>query len=105
MIVTHARPHAGPYVVAPEASSMARCCMSVRALGLDARCASARPSCWGAAADAGLSRRRRREVRISVLNDAGERRRQPVQIDGDDALTLPVSIGLSPEAVRLLKPA
>jgi len=28
-----------------------------------------------------------------------------VQIDGDDALTLPVSIGLAPGAVRLLRPA
>ena len=46
-----------------------------------------------------------REVRISVLSDAGERRRQPVQIDGDDALTLPVSIGLATEAVRVLRPA
>ena len=39
-----------------------------------------------------------------VLNDAGERRRQPLQVDGDDALVLPVSIGLAPAAVRLLQP-
>jgi hypothetical protein len=45
-----------------------------------------------------------RSVRVSVLSDAGERREQPVQIDGDDALTLPVSIGLSAGAVRLLQP-
>ena len=46
-----------------------------------------------------------RDVRISVLSDAGEAGRQPVQIDGDDALTLPVSIGLAAGAVRLLRPA
>jgi len=44
-------------------------------------------------------------IEVSVLSDAGELRRQPVQIDGDDALTLPVSIGLAPGAVRLLQPA
>jgi diacylglycerol kinase (ATP) len=46
-----------------------------------------------------------RTVRVSVLSDAGELREQPVQIDGDNALTLPVSIGLSAGAVRLLQPA
>jgi hypothetical protein len=46
-----------------------------------------------------------RDVRISVLSDAGEAGRQPVQIDGDDALTLPVSIGLAAGAVRMLRPA
>ena len=45
-----------------------------------------------------------RRVRISVTDNAGERRRQPVQIDGDDALTLPVSIGLAPRGVRVLRP-
>jgi len=44
-----------------------------------------------------------RAVRVSVLSDAGELREQPVQIDGDNALTLPVSIGLSAGAVRLLQ--
>jgi len=46
-----------------------------------------------------------RQIKVSVLCDAGERRRQPVQIDGDDALTLPVSINLASAAVRLLQPA
>jgi hypothetical protein len=32
-------------------------------------------------------------------------RRQPVQADGDDALTLPVSIAVAPRAVRLLRPS
>ncbi|WP_296319308.1 diacylglycerol kinase family protein [Reyranella sp.] len=108
VIVTHARHYAGPYVVAPEASlddPLLHVCLFERwgwmhalrfgaALLLDAL-----PRTPGYHVVAG------REVRISVLNDAGERRRQPVQIDGDDALTLPVSIRLSTEAVRLLKPA
>ena len=44
------------------------------------------------------------QVRVSVASDAGELREQPVQIDGDNALTLPVSIGLSTGTVRLLQP-
>ena len=44
-----------------------------------------------------------RRLRVSVLSDAGELREQPVQIDGDNALTLPVSINLSAGAVRLLQ--
>ena len=46
-----------------------------------------------------------REVKVSVLSDAGEPGTQPVQIDGDDALTLPISINLASGAVRLLQPA
>jgi len=46
-----------------------------------------------------------RDVKISVLSDAGESRAQPVQIDGDNALTLPVSIALAAGSVRILQPA
>lgn len=108
VIVTHARHYAGPYVVAPEASlgaPLLYVCLFERwgwihALRFGAALLlGALPRTPGYRVVAG------REVRISVLNDAGEQRRQPVQIDGDDALTLPVSIGLSTEAVRLLKPA
>lgn len=45
-----------------------------------------------------------REVKIWVLNDTGEARPQPVQIDGDDALTLPISIAVALGTVRLLQP-
>ena len=45
------------------------------------------------------------EVKVSVLSDAGETGTQPVQIDGDDALTLPISINLASGSVRLLQPA
>jgi len=38
------------------------------------------------------------------LSNAGELGRQPVQIDGDDALTLPVSISVTAGAVRMLQP-
>ena len=51
-----------------------------------------------AAGDGGEHQELRREC-------DGEQRRQPVQIDGDDALTLPVSIALAAGAVRLLRPA
>ena len=108
VIVTHARHYAGPYVVAPEASldaPLLHVCLFERwgwmhALRFGAALLrGALPRTSGYRVVAG------REVRISVLNDAGESRRQPVQIDGDDALTLPISIGLSPETVRLLTPA
>ena len=46
-----------------------------------------------------------RDIRLSVLSDAGELRRQPVQIDGDDAMTLPVSISVTSGAIRMLQPA
>lgn len=108
VIVTHARHYAGPYVVAPEASldaPLLHVCLFERwgwmhALRFGAALVlGALPRTPGYRVVAG------REVQISVLNDAGERRRQPVQIDGDDALTLPVSIGLANATVRLLKPA
>lgn len=108
VIVTHARHYAGPYVVAPAASlgdPLLHVCLFERwgwmhALRFGAALLrGALPRTSGYRVIAG------REVRISVLNDAGESRRQPVQIDGDDALTLPVSIGLSTEAVRMLRPS
>lgn len=104
VIVTHGRLYAGPYVVAPDA-----------ALGLPLLhvCLFER---WGRSQTLrfGLARLPRtagyrviagHDIRVSVLSDAGEHRRQPVQIDGDDALTLPVSIALAAGAVRLLRPA
>ena len=107
VIVTHARHYAGPYVVAPEASLAApllHVCLFERWGWMQALR-------FGAALLLGILPRMAgyrviagREVRISVRNDAGERRRQPVQIDGDDALTLPVSIGLAGVAVRVLRP-
>lgn len=108
VIVTRARHYAGPYVVAPQASldaPLLHVCLFERwgwmhALRFGAALLlGALPRTPGYRVIAG------REVRISVLNDAGESRRQPVQIDGDDALTLPVSIALASETVRLLKPA
>lgn len=108
VIVTHARHYAGPYVVAPQASldaPLLHVCLFERwgwtqALRFGAALLlGALPRTPGYRVVAG------RAVVISVSNDAGERRRQPVQIDGDDALTLPVSIRLSTETVRLLAPA
>ena len=107
VIVTHARHYAGPYVVAPEASldaPLLHVCLFERwgwmhALRFGAALLrGALPHTPGYRVVAG------REIGISVLKDAGESRSQPVQIDGDNAMTLPVSIGLSTEAVRLLRP-
>src|SRR6267154_1234852 len=108
VIVTRSRHYAGPYVVAPDAAlakPLLHVCLFERwgrshtlRFGL-ALLLGQLPSTVGYRVVAG------RDVRISVLSDAGEAGRQPVQIDGDDALTLPVSIGLAAGAVRLLRPA
>ncbi|SEO32857.1 lipid kinase, YegS/Rv2252/BmrU family [Rhodospirillales bacterium URHD0017] len=108
VIVTRSRHYAGPYVVAPKAAlgePLLHVCLFER---------------WGRShtfrygmalllgrlpRSAGYRVVTGRSVRVSVRSDAGELREQPVQIDGDDALTLPVSIGLSAGAVRLLQSA
>jgi diacylglycerol kinase (ATP) len=108
VIVTRSRLYAGPYVVAPGAAlaePLLHACLFERwgrrhtvRFGL-ALLMGRLPRAYGYRVIAG------HDVRISVLSDAGEHRRQPVQIDGDDALTLPVSIGVAQGAVRLLQPA
>ena len=108
VIVTHGRHYAGPYVVAPDAAlgkPLLHVCLFERwgrlqtlRFGL-ALLLGRLPRTAGYRVIAG------HDIRVSVLSDAGEQRRQPVQIDGDDALTLPVSIALASGAVRLLQPA
>jgi diacylglycerol kinase (ATP) len=108
VIVTHGRLYAGPYVVAPDAAlgkPLLHVCLFERwgrsqtlRFGL-ALLLGRLPRTAGYRVIVG------RDIRLSVLSDAGEDRRQPVQIDGDDALTLPVSIALAAGAVRLLRPA
>lgn len=107
VIVTRGRHYAGPYVVAPDAAlsePMLHVCLFERwgrshtlRFGL-ALLMGRLPRTGGYRVVTG------RDVRLSVLHDAGEAGRQPVQIDGDDAMTLPVSIGLSSGALRLLQP-
>lgn len=108
VIVTHGRLYAGPYVVAPDAAlglPLLHVCLFERwgrsqtlRFGL-ALLLGRLPRTSGYRVIAG------HDIRVSVVSDAGEERRQPVQIDGDDALTLPVSIALAAGAVRLLRPA
>jgi diacylglycerol kinase (ATP) len=108
VIVTRSRHYAGPYVVAPKAAlgePLLHVCLFERwgrshtfRYGL-ALLRGRLPRSGGYRVVTG------RTVKVSVLSDAGEPGDQPVQIDGDNALTLPVSIGLSPGAVRLLQPA
>jgi YegS/Rv2252/BmrU family lipid kinase len=108
VIVTRGRHYAGPYVVAPKAllsDPLLHVCLFERwgrlhtlRFGL-ALLLGRLPHAGGYRVVSG------RDVRVSVLNDAGEGRRQPVQIDGDDAMTLPVSFSLSSGVVRLLQPA
>ena len=107
VIVTRASMYAGPYVVAPQAAlgePRLHVCLFERwgraqtlRFGL-ALLLGRLPQTGGYRVVAG------RDVHIAVLDDAGERRTQPVQVDGDNALTLPVSIAVAPAAVRLLQP-
>jgi len=107
VIVTRARMYAGPYVVAPGAAlgdGLLHVCLFERwgrwqtlRFGL-ALLLGRLPRTVGFRVVTG------RDVKISVLSDAGEARRQPVQIDGDDALVLPVSISMAARAVRVLQP-
>jgi YegS/Rv2252/BmrU family lipid kinase len=106
VIVTRGRHYAGPYVVAPLATlsePVLHVCLFERwgrshtlRFGL-ALLMGRLPHAFGYRVIAG------REVKVSVLSDAGEPGTQPVQIDGDDALTLPVSIAVATGAVRLLQ--
>jgi len=108
VIVTRGRLYAGPYVVAPLAAlsePMLHVCLFERwgrshtlRFGL-ALLAGRLSRTGGYRVIAG------REVKVSVLSAAGEPGQQPVQIDGDDALTLPVSIAVATGSVRLLQPA
>jgi diacylglycerol kinase (ATP) len=108
VIVTRGRHYAGPFVVAPLATlsePVLHVCLFERwgrshtlRFGL-ALLMGRLPRAGGYRVIAG------REVKVSVLSDAGETGEQPVQIDGDDALTLPVSINLATGSVRLLQPA
>jgi len=108
VIVTRGRHYAGPYVVAPLAAlsdPLLHVCLFERwgrshtlRFGL-ALLMGRLPRAGGYRVVTG------REVKVSVLHDAGEAGTQPVQIDGDDALTLPVWINLASGSVRLLQPA
>jgi diacylglycerol kinase family enzyme len=107
-IVVRGRLYAGPYVVAP----LAALTEPKLHVCLFERWGRWQPLRFGAALVLGRLPRAAgyrvvegHEVRISVQHDCGESRRQPVQIDGDDALTLPVSISVAADAVRLLRPA
>lgn len=107
VIVTRSRLYAGPYVVAPAATlgePLLHVCLFERwgrsqtlRFGL-ALLMGRLPKTGGYRVIAG------RDVKVSVLSDAGESRSQPVQIDGDNALTLPISIGIAAGSVRLLQP-
>ncbi len=108
VIVTRSRLYAGPYVLAPAAAlgdPLLHICLFERwgrlqtlRFGL-ALLMGRLPHTGGFRVITG------RDVKVSVLSDAGEDRSQPVQIDGDNALTLPVSIAIAAGAVRLLHPA
>jgi diacylglycerol kinase (ATP) len=107
VIVTRSRLYAGPYVLAPAAAlgePLLHICLFERwgrlqtlRFGL-ALLLGRLPKTGGYRVVTG------RDVKVSVLSDAGETRLQPVQIDGDNALTLPISIGLATGSVRMLQP-
>ncbi len=109
VVVTHARHYAGPWIIAPGAAlerpSLEVCLFerwgrwSVLRFAL-ALLLGRLPRSPGFRTVTGHS------IRISLLDpDREEPRRSPVQLDGDRALVLPVSIALSAATVRLLGPA
>lgn len=108
VIVTRSRLYAGPYVLAPEATlgdPLLHVCLFERwgrshTLRFGLALLSGR-----LARTSGYRVVAGRDVRVSVLSDAGEGRPQPVQIDGDNALALPVTIAVAAGTVRLLQPA
>jgi YegS/Rv2252/BmrU family lipid kinase len=108
VIVTRARMYAGPYIVAPLAAldePLLHVCLFER-WGRSHTLRFGLALLLGRLAKAGGYRVvTGHAVNVSVLSDAGEAGRQPVQIDGDDALALPVSIAVAAGAVRLLQPA
>jgi diacylglycerol kinase (ATP) len=106
VIVTRSRHYAGPYVVAPQAAlgePLLHVCLFERWGRAHAlRFGVALVMGWLPRA-AGYRVVTGRDVRIWALGDAAGA--EPVQIDGDDALVLPISIGLAKGTVRLLRPA
>jgi diacylglycerol kinase (ATP) len=107
VIVSRGRFYAGPYVVAP-AAALAEPTLHVC---LFERWGRWQPLRFGAALVLGRLAQMGgyrvitgSEVRLSVHSEAGERRGHPVQIDGDDALTLPIAVAVGSGTVRLLLP-
>lgn len=109
VVVTHARHYAGPWIIAPAAAldrPWLEVCLferwgrwSVLAFGL-ALLTGRLPRIPGFRIVTGKS------IRISLIDARSEQpRRRPIQVDGDSALSLPVSIGLADTTVRLLGPA
>jgi diacylglycerol kinase (ATP) len=106
VIVSRGRLYAGPYVVAPKAT-LAEPMLHVCLFG---RWGRWQPLRFGLALILGWLPRTPgycvvtgNAVRIAA--GIASTRRQPVQIDGDDALSLPVSIALAAGSVRVLQPA
>ena len=108
VIVSRSRHYAGPFVVAPRATlgePLLHVCLFERwgrwqALRFGLQLLRGRlPQTGGYRVIAG------HHVTVSVLDGAGDEGRHPVQVDGDDALCLPVSIDLAPGAIRFLQQA
>ncbi|UYN95814.1 MAG: diacylglycerol kinase family lipid kinase [Enhydrobacter sp.] len=103
-IVTRSRHYAGPYVVARGASlgePMLHVCLFERWGRLQVLRFGAALLTGRLQHMAGYRVVTGRRVEIRAIVEPG---REPVQIDGDDALGLPLSIGLAPATVRLLHP-
>lgn len=108
VIVSRSRHYGGPYVLAPLAD-LGQPVLHVCLFERGGRCQALRfgwqllrgrlPGTGGYRVVAG------RRVVVSASGESGQGARQPVQLDGDDALALPVSIDIAPGTVRLLQPA
>lgn len=107
VIVTRARRYGGPYQIAPDAdlrTPLLSACLFERG----GRCNVLR---YGAALvrdrlprTAGYRVIAATSVGIATLAN-GNGHREPVQVDGDDAADLPVTVDVAPRQLRLLMPA
>lgn len=107
VVVTRARHYGGPYQIAPDAdlrSPRLSACLFERGGRYNVLRYGAALVCDRLPRTAGFRVVPATSVRIAPLVN-GHGSREPVQLDGDDAADLPVTIDVAPRQLRLLTPA
>lgn len=107
VIVTRARLYGGPFQIAPDAdlrTSRLTACLFDRGGRYNVLRYGAALVRGCLPRTAGFRMVPATSVRIAALVN-GHGRREPVQVDGDDAADLPVTVDVAPRQLRLLMPA
>lgn len=107
VIVTRARRYGGPYQIAPNADLRApglSVCLFERSGRYNVLRYGAALVCDRLPRTAGYRVVPAASVRIVALVN-GQGHREPVQLDGDDAADLPVTVDVAPRQLRLLMPS